>query len=208
MWDGDKKHIQHLVMADYQSQLAAVENGKDIMGQDHDPRSYVGKKSKRSCGKFISLKKESQGGIPKNVYTVPYLIYAYGVPETTFKRWRKALKNCGNLNIVRTVEGYYGGSTVVPVVVPVFWSLVPTQFLTNFLYELKVGQTPAGKPESGRVCGSKGSPKVLLGRLGGRGKVRPNAKKKLVFLLFVSSADLFLFLVVFLFFPLSSCFSS
>ncbi len=75
------------------------------------------------------------------------------------------------------MEGYYGGSTVVPVVVPVFWSLVPTRFLTNFLYELEVDQTPAGKPESGRVCGPKGSPKVLLGRLRGRGKVRPNAKK-------------------------------
>ncbi len=108
------------------------------------------------------------------------------------------------LNSLRTVEWYYGGSTVVPVVVPVFWSLVPTRFLTNFLYELEVGPTPAEKPESGRVCGPNGSPKVLLGRLGGRGKVRPNAEKKLVFLVFVSSADLFLFLVVFLFFPLSS----
>ena len=62
-----------------------------------------------------------------------------------------------------TPEGYYHGSTVVPVVVPVFWSLVPTRYLTNFLYELKVGQTPYEKPESGRVCGSKGSPQVLLG---------------------------------------------
>ncbi len=78
---------------------------------------------------------------------------------------------------MRTVDWYYGGSTVVPVVVPVFWSLNPTRLLTNFLYELEVGQTPAGKPESGRVCGPKGSPRVLLGRLGGRGKVRPNAKK-------------------------------
>jgi hypothetical protein len=31
-------------MADYQSQLAAVEYGKEIMGKDHDPRSHVGKK--------------------------------------------------------------------------------------------------------------------------------------------------------------------
>jgi hypothetical protein len=46
------------------------------------------------------MKKASQdGGIPKNVYTVPYLIYAYGVPETTFKRWRKAAKNCVNHSI-------------------------------------------------------------------------------------------------------------
>jgi hypothetical protein len=96
---------------------------------------------------------------------------------------------------MRTVEGYYGGSTVVPVVVPVFWSLVPTRFLTNFLYELDVGQTPAEKPESGRVCGPKGSPKVLLGRLWGRGQVRPNAKTKLLFSLFVFWA-LLLFLAL------------
>ncbi len=61
-----------------------------------------------------------------------------------------------------TGKGYYGGSTVVPVVVPVFWSLLPTRYLTNFLYELKVGMCPYEKPESGRVCGSKGSPQVLL----------------------------------------------
>ena len=64
---------------------------------------------------------------------------------------------------MRTWKGYYGGSTVVPVVVPVFWSLLPTRHLTNFLYELKVGMCPYEKPESGRVCGSKGSPQVLLG---------------------------------------------
>ncbi len=88
--------------------------------------------------------------------------------------------------ILRTGARYYGGSTVVPVVVPVFWTLVPTRYLTNFLYELKVGQCPYKKSESGRVCGSKGSPQVLLGRLGGRGKVRPNVEKNVIFLLFVS----------------------
>ena len=86
---------------------------------------------------------------------------------------------------LRTGARYYGGSTVVPVVVPVFWSLVPTELLTNFLYELKVGQMSDGKPESGRVCGPMGSPRGLLGRLGGRGKVLQVDKKKRVFLLFV-----------------------
>jgi hypothetical protein len=65
--------------------------------------------------------------------------------------------------LLLTGKGYYGGSTVVPVVVPVFWSLLPTRYLTNFLYKLKVGVCPYEKPESGRVCGSKGSPQVLLG---------------------------------------------
>ena len=108
---------------------------------------------------------------------------------------------------MRTGARYYGGSTVVPVVVPVFWSLLPTRHLTNFLYELKVGQDPYEKPESGRVCGPKGSLQGLLGRLGGRGKVLPNVGKKMFFLLFVFSADFFFFFAVFLFFSLSSCFS-
>ena len=109
---------------------------------------------------------------------------------------------------MRTGARYYGGSTVVPVVVPVFWSLVPTRFLTNFLYELEVGQTPAEKPESGRVCGPKGSPKVLLGRLGGRGKVRPKAGKKMFFLLFVSSRIFFCLLSLLLFLAVSGGHSS
>jgi hypothetical protein len=29
MWDGDRKHLQRLVMADYQAQSAAVEYGKE-----------------------------------------------------------------------------------------------------------------------------------------------------------------------------------
>ena len=110
--------------------------------------------------------------------------------------------------IVRTGNRYYGGSTVVPVVVPVFWSFVPTRYLTNFLYELKVGMCPYEKPESGRVCGSKGSPQVVLGRLGGRGKVLPNVGKKMFFLLFVFSADFFLSLSLLLFLAFSGGHSS
>ena len=57
---------------------------------------------------------------------------AYG-----FALWKADNQKRG-INL-RTVDWYYGGSTVVPVVVPVFWSLNPTRFLTNFLYELEVG---------------------------------------------------------------------
>ena len=109
---------------------------------------------------------------------------------------------------MRTWPGYYGGSTVVPVVVPVFWSLLPTRYLTNFLYELKVGLCPYEKPESGRVCGSKDSSLVLLGRLGGRGKVRPNDGKKMCFLLFSFFGRFFVLLSLLLFLDLSGDHSS
>jgi hypothetical protein len=65
--------------------------------------------------------------------------------------------------------------------------------LTNFLYELEEGQVPYEKPESGRVCGPKGSPRGLLGRLGGRGKVLPNVKKKSIFYFLSSERDIFEF---------------
>jgi hypothetical protein len=48
MWDGDKNKLERLVIADYQAQLAAMEYGKELMGEDHDPRSYVGIKTKAS----------------------------------------------------------------------------------------------------------------------------------------------------------------
>jgi hypothetical protein len=48
MWDGDKKQLERLVIADYHAQLAAVEYGKELMGHDHDPRSYVGIKTKQA----------------------------------------------------------------------------------------------------------------------------------------------------------------
>ncbi len=50
MWDGDKKQIQQMVMADYHSQLPVVEYGKEIMGKDHDPRCYVEGKKKVAGG--------------------------------------------------------------------------------------------------------------------------------------------------------------
>jgi hypothetical protein len=42
MWDGVRKHLQRLAMTDYQAQLVAVEYGKEVMGDSHDPRTYVG----------------------------------------------------------------------------------------------------------------------------------------------------------------------
>ena len=69
------------------------------------------------------------------------------------------------MELLLTPEGYYHGSTVVPVVVPVFWSLFPVGWKRNFLYELKRDLKWYEKPESGRTCGPKGSSQALLGRL-------------------------------------------
>jgi hypothetical protein len=55
-----------------------------------DPREYKGVIGKKSGGKLVSLKKASQEGVPKNIHTLGYLLFAYGVSKTTFFRKRDA----------------------------------------------------------------------------------------------------------------------
>jgi hypothetical protein len=57
-----------------------------------DSREYRGVRGKDSGGTFVSLKKESQAHVPKNVHSLGYLLYAYGVAKTTFFRKRDAEK--------------------------------------------------------------------------------------------------------------------
>ena len=45
-----------------------------------------------SRGKRTVVIKKKKAGIPTGIFTVPYLIYAYDVSETSFKRKRKELK--------------------------------------------------------------------------------------------------------------------
>jgi hypothetical protein len=49
-------------------------------------------RGKQSGGKFVGLKKASQIGVPKNMWTLGYLVYAYGVYKATFRRRLKAEK--------------------------------------------------------------------------------------------------------------------
>ncbi len=83
-----------------------------------------------------------------------------------------------------------GTTMVVPVVGPVFCPFVVVGCMRNFLYELKGGQSWYGKPDSGRVCGPKGSPQGLLGRSWGRAPRWP----KWLFFLFLSLWSFFFFL--------------
>lgn len=77
------------VMSDYKCQLSAIEGMKEVMGGAFaGPREHKGTADKRT-GKFISTKKLSQLKVPKGPYTLPYLLYAYDVPRTTFQRKRK-----------------------------------------------------------------------------------------------------------------------
>ena len=54
-----------------------------------DPRDHTGTRDESSGGKFVSMKKVSQHGVPKGVFTIRYLLYAYDVARSTFNRKRK-----------------------------------------------------------------------------------------------------------------------
>ncbi len=43
--------------------------------------------------KFVSLKKDSQRDVPKNMWTIPYILHAYDVKRSNFQNKRRADKN-------------------------------------------------------------------------------------------------------------------
>ncbi len=90
--DGDDA-IWRRVLSDYRCQLAFLEGMKEVLADKYkDPRDVKGIQGTNSGGKFVSLKKDSQSHVPKNVHSLGYLLYAYGVSKTTFFRKRDAEK--------------------------------------------------------------------------------------------------------------------
>jgi hypothetical protein len=60
---------------------------KEVLGDKFvDPRDYKGTRGKDTGGRFISTKSKRQKGVPLNVYTIPYLMWAYNVNKCSFKR--------------------------------------------------------------------------------------------------------------------------
>jgi hypothetical protein len=58
---------------------------KAVLGTEYkDPREYKGIIGKNSGGKFVSKKTLTQQGVPKNVHSLGYLLYAYNFSKTTF----------------------------------------------------------------------------------------------------------------------------
>jgi hypothetical protein len=66
------------VMSDYKCQLAGIEGMRLALGASFkDPRETKGYNGE--FGKFVTQKNESQIDIPKNMWTIPFLLHAYGV---------------------------------------------------------------------------------------------------------------------------------
>ncbi len=63
------------VLSDYRCQLAFLEGMKEVLeGKFVDPREHRGTQGANSGGKFVSLKKDSQAHVPKNVHSLGYLL--------------------------------------------------------------------------------------------------------------------------------------
>jgi hypothetical protein len=87
--------LRKRIMSDYKFQLSAIEGMKMAMGDKFvDPREHKGSNGEK--GKFVSKKKENQLDIPKNVWTIPYLLHAYDVKRSNFQNKRRVDKNCVN----------------------------------------------------------------------------------------------------------------
>ena len=68
--------------------MSAIEGMRLALGPKFvDPREYKGVAGIK--GKFVSEKKDSQLGVPKNMWTIPFLLYAYDVKRSNFQNKRR-----------------------------------------------------------------------------------------------------------------------
>ena len=79
-----KQAIHAKVWADYNAQLIHVRAQQDILGQDYNPLRTI--PGRDEDGKFSFNKNVD---VPKNYLSLEFLLYAYDVSQSTFKRLRQ-----------------------------------------------------------------------------------------------------------------------
>jgi hypothetical protein len=79
----NKEAIQAKVWADYNAQLIHVRAKQDILGLEYNPLMVIPGRDKD--GKFSFCKNVD---VPKHYLSLGYLLYAYDVTQSTFKRLR------------------------------------------------------------------------------------------------------------------------
>jgi hypothetical protein len=82
--DGTKESLNTRLWSDYNAQLVHMRAMRDILGEDYDPLHVLAGRDKE--GKFIVNKNVD---VPKNHLSLAYLLHAYGVSQSTFKRLRQ-----------------------------------------------------------------------------------------------------------------------
>ena len=89
LMEGNKESLWKRILSDYKCQLAAIEDMRLTLGQSFvDPREHKGHNG--VLGKYVSATSEAQQGIPQNMWTIPYLLYAYDVKRSNFQNKRNA----------------------------------------------------------------------------------------------------------------------
>ncbi len=81
--DGSKNALHAKVWADYNAQKLYIRAQQDILGDDFNPLHTMPKRDGE--GKFAF---EKTVDVPKNHLSLAYLLHAYAVDGTTFKRLR------------------------------------------------------------------------------------------------------------------------
>jgi hypothetical protein len=82
--DGTKDALCKRLFADYQAQQIHIRAQKDILGEDYNPLQVMPGRDEE--GRFSCTKNVD---VPKNYLTQAYLLYAYDVTESTFRRLKR-----------------------------------------------------------------------------------------------------------------------
>ncbi len=81
--DGSKESLYAKVFADYNAQKIYIRAQQDIVGEDFNPLKVM--PGRDNEGKFSFMKNVD---VPKNYLSMAYLLYAYDLSPSTFKRLR------------------------------------------------------------------------------------------------------------------------
>ncbi len=82
--DGSKESLYTKLFADYNAQKIYIRAQQDIMGEDFNPLKVM--PGRDNEGKFSFLKNVD---VPKNHLSISYLLYAYDISPSAFKRVRQ-----------------------------------------------------------------------------------------------------------------------
>ncbi len=82
--DDTKDSLNSRLWSDYNAQLVHMRAMKDILGDEYDPLHVLAERDNE--GKFTFTKNVD---VPKNHLSLAYLLHAYGVSQSTFKRLRQ-----------------------------------------------------------------------------------------------------------------------
>jgi hypothetical protein len=100
------------ILSDYKCQLSAIEGMRLALGDAFvDPREHKGENGE--SGKYVLAKSASQIDVPKNMWTIPYLLHAYDVKRSNFQNKRKQDRKGAAMLTQKEKKQYNKGDCVI-----------------------------------------------------------------------------------------------